>query len=76
MAKRIELPKPWQELFELLPETGMGYQKIDIILKDGRIYKNLLVINCRYLISENDEDLNFVLTDIEQIILFIEPLKS
>jgi len=34
------------------------------------------VINCRYLISENDEDLNFVLTDIEQIILFIEPLES
>jgi hypothetical protein len=29
-----------------LPETGMGYQIVDLILTDGRIVANVKVFNC------------------------------
>jgi len=28
-----------------MPETGMGYQKVDLIFKDGRILKGVIVLN-------------------------------
>ena len=28
-----------------MPETGMGYQKVDLIFKDGRIIKEVYVLN-------------------------------
>ena len=28
-----------------MPETGMGYQKVDLIFKDGRILSGLIVLN-------------------------------
>lgn len=32
------------------PETGMGYHKVDIILKNGVVLKNQTVLNCSELI--------------------------
>jgi hypothetical protein len=41
-----------------LPETGMGYQLVDIFLKDGRIYKKITVYNSEEIeLSANYEDL-------------------
>ena len=28
-----------------MPETGMGYQKVDLIFKDSRILKGVIVMN-------------------------------
>ena len=28
-----------------MPESGMGYQRVDVHLKDGRVIRNLMVLN-------------------------------
>lgn len=38
-----------------LPETGMGYHKVDIKLSDGRVIKGLIVLNCENLLTEGFE---------------------
>ncbi len=32
-----------------LPERGMGYQRVDFTLTDGREIKNVLVVNAEYI---------------------------
>ena len=41
----VHLPELWIERLVHLPESGMGYQKINIILKRGRVLKNVIVFN-------------------------------
>ena len=31
------------------PETGMGYQLVDVVFKDGVVVKNAMVFNCEQL---------------------------
>jgi hypothetical protein len=38
------LPAQWSQYLIKQPETGMGYQIVDIELKDGRIIKNVAII--------------------------------
>ena len=40
----VKLNDYWSQLLAHMPETGMGYQKVDLILKDGRTLKGLLVL--------------------------------
>jgi hypothetical protein len=47
------------------PETGMGYHKVDIYLKNGEVLKNKIVLNCSILTLENAIMLN--IEEIEQI---------
>ena len=49
------------------PETGMGYHKVDIYLKNGDVLKNKIVLNCSILTLENTIMLNN--DEIEQIIV-------
>ena len=49
------------------PETGMGYHKVDIYLKNGDVLKNKIVLNCSILTLENTIMLNN--NEIEQIIV-------
>ena len=37
-----------------LPETGMGYQKVDLIFKDGRILSDLMVLNAEDCQTEEE----------------------
>ena len=46
---RIKLSKKWIKYLISLPESGMGYQIVDIELKDGRIIKGVYVFNAEYL---------------------------
>jgi hypothetical protein len=39
----IKLEEKLTDLLLKQPESGMGYQKIDITLKDGRIIGNVIV---------------------------------
>ena len=45
----IKLDKKWVEYLSRQPETGMGYQKVDIRLKDNRVLTNVLVLNAEEL---------------------------
>ena len=41
----IHLGQRWQKKLAELPETGMGSQHVDIILKNGRVLQDLPVFN-------------------------------
>ena len=42
---RIKLDRRFVEHLVKLPESGMGYQRVDIRLADGRELKNVIVFN-------------------------------
>lgn len=42
----------WSQRLVKLPETGMGYQKVDLYLNDGRTLKGLIVLNAEDCESE------------------------
>jgi hypothetical protein len=41
----IKLNDYWSQRLVQMPETGMGYQKVDLVFKDGRILKGVIVLN-------------------------------
>ncbi|MBC8319300.1 MAG: hypothetical protein H8E34_01120 [Bacteroidetes bacterium] len=49
------------------PETGMGYHKVDIYLKNGEIIKNQIVLNCSILTLEKSIKINVV--NIEKLVV-------
>ena len=46
---RIKLSKKWIDYLCSLPESGMGYQVVDITPKDGRVLKGAIVFNAEEL---------------------------
>lgn len=46
---RIKLTDQQIEILSRLPEQGMGYQIVDIKMKNGKILKEKVVINSTYL---------------------------
>jgi len=62
---RIKLDKRWSKLLRELPESGMGYQRVDVRLVDGRELKNVVVLNAEELEAPND----FALTEIKDVSL-------
>jgi len=42
---RIKLEQRWTRRLLQLPESGMGYQRVDLRLADGRELKNVLAFN-------------------------------
>ena len=49
------------------PETGMGYHKVDIYLKNGEIIKNQIVLNCSILSLEKSININ--IENIEKLVI-------
>lgn len=48
-TQKIILPiKLTQKLIDI-SESGMGYHKVDVYLKNGRIIKNQIILNCSVL---------------------------
>jgi len=41
----VHLPQRWIEKLTGLPESGMGYQRVNIVLKRGRVLKDIVVLN-------------------------------
>ena len=61
MEKSVKLSDEQIRILEELPESGMGYQIVNITLKNGMILKDRIVMNSTYLkigmnekISPND----------------------
>lgn len=42
---RITLDEHWRERLRTWPESGMGYQRVDVTTTDGRTVKRLVVFN-------------------------------
>ena len=50
----VKLNDYWTQRLAHMPETGMGYQKVDLTLKDGRTLKCLLVYNAEECQTEQE----------------------
>lgn len=46
---RIKLDKKWIDYLVSKPESGMGYQRVDVRLRNGRLIENLMVFNAEDL---------------------------
>jgi len=55
---KIKLLKKQIELLTSLPEQGMGYQIVDITLKNGRTLKEKVVLNSMYLQIDEKEKID------------------
>ena len=64
-TQKIILPEKFVNFLVNLPENGMGYQIVNVILKSGRVLHKLKVLNSSLLMLEENE----VITekDIEKI---------
>ena len=46
---KVKLEQRWIKCLMRLPESGMGYQRVDLSLADGREVKDVLVFNAEEL---------------------------
>jgi hypothetical protein len=51
---RVKLDKKWIARLVQLPESGMGYQRVDLRLQDGRELKDVTVFNAEELDLPDD----------------------
>lgn len=59
MANNLKLKKQHIDYLSKMSENGMGYQLVDIILKDGRELKKRIVFNSTYLkLIDNEKIMN------------------
>ena len=58
MEKSVKLSDVQIRILEELPESGMGYQIVNITLKNGVILKDRIVMNSTYLKIGIDEKIN------------------
>lgn len=61
----IHLNEPWVQKLRSLPESGMGYQVVDIRLRNGAALKGVLVFNGEHV--EAPDSAEFSPDDIETI---------
>lgn len=52
---KIKLLQKQINLLESLPEQGMGYHIVDVVLKNGRTLREKVVLNSMYLQIEEKE---------------------
>ena len=65
--QKIVLSDELTKLLVNTPETGMGYHKVDIYLKNGEVLKNKIVLNCSVLTLESSIKIN--VNEIEKLIV-------
>jgi hypothetical protein len=64
---QLRLSNKFIEVLESFPEQGMGYQIVNIELKDGRVLTDRIVFNSTYL--KLDKEDNFTLDEIKDIVI-------
>jgi hypothetical protein len=55
---KLKLPEKFALQLVSLPETGMGYQIVKVVLKNGRILRKHKVINSSFLLLEPKEEIS------------------
>lgn len=51
---RLPLDPAWTEKLRRLPESGMGYQRVRVKLRDGRVLGEAVVFNAQVLQFADD----------------------
>jgi hypothetical protein len=64
---KMKLEEPWISILTSLPESGMGYQKVRFIFKDGSLSLGFKVFNCSLL--ELPENVTIDMNNIKSIFL-------
>jgi len=64
-TRTLKLPDSFINTLINLPENGMGYQIVKVILKSGKILNQHKVINSELLMLEENE--NIAVKDIDKI---------
>jgi hypothetical protein len=64
-TQTLKLPESFINILANLPESGMGYQIVRVILKSGKVLHRHKVLNSEFLIIEPTENINA--KDIEKI---------
>lgn len=62
---KLQLNQNQIDFLSHLPEQGMGYQIVDLTLKNGEVLKKKIVLNCSLL--QLDEQEQLVADDIDKI---------
>ncbi len=57
VSNRIKLPENFIQQLTQLPETGMGYQRVKVILNNGQILLHHLVFNSSFLQLKEGENI-------------------
>ncbi len=63
--RTLNLPDSFTNILANLPETGMGYQIVKVILKSGKVLHHHKVVNSEILMLEKNE--NISIKDIDKI---------
>ena len=64
-TQTLKLPDNFINILVNLPETGMGYQIVKVILRSGKILHQHKVLNSEFLMLEDNE--NIAVNDIDKI---------
>jgi hypothetical protein len=56
--RKIKIPTLLVEKLISTPESGMGYHKVDLMLKDGNKLFNQTILNCSILLLDEDIELS------------------
>ena len=67
METKLKLRSKITNILSILPETGMGYQAVDVYLKGGKVLHNRIVLNSTYLQLKNNEQIS--LSQIKEVSL-------
>ena len=65
VTRELKLPDSFINILVNLPESGMGYQIVKVILKSGHVLYQHKVFNSEILMLEENE--NISIKDIEKI---------
>ena len=49
MSVHVKLPEPWSAFLLTQPESGMGYQRVDVRLEDNRELRDAVVLNAEMI---------------------------
>ena len=65
----ITLSSKWATELASKPETGMGYQVVSVVLKDGKRFDQVAVVEGRITEIRGRTDVPFAEDDIAEIVL-------
>jgi hypothetical protein len=65
----LRLSERWREFLLSQPETGMGYQIVSVVLRNGRRYDCVVVVDGCIAEIRGDQEIPFGVGDIEEMIV-------
>lgn len=65
----ITLSERWARQLAAKPETGMGYQVVSVVLRDGKRFDQVAVVEGRITQIRGRADIPFTEDDIAEILL-------